>query len=314
VIKVFGIEPEVMATPDFFREYFKDFGVEKGRWIGIYPSDWRRTVRNLIRGLSPSVIGPVKKNEMRDKIDAPKYSDRFVVLTDAPWDVAKDWLENAEDRVFDKWLDAILSTSNPRGHTFVLVAGAFDPDSAPYQVEVSLREVRDVEKLFLHVMPFIRHAKTIDIVDQYFKCDAPNKDSYIRFIELVVQQMRKSGRWSHEITFHLRKSDYYDAAVQRRGYTDMLQPILSPGEKIRLKFWEEFGNLELIHDRHLITDLGLMDSTYGWGDDPRGQTTTDLSLKSRTIYVARHSCFCGNGATACGLRLSPDCVIEIDGA
>ena len=138
MIKVIAIEPELMADPDFFREYFKDFGTSKGRWIPLIPHNWKTIVSNLVK--RNRSLGPVKKNQIRDKIrGSGRYKERFVKL---PEDLTfpDNWRDAVRPFCEDETFDAAIVSKDSEGRPYFLVPDEFDTEESPYSYTESSKE------------------------------------------------------------------------------------------------------------------------------------------------------------------------------
>ena len=69
MIYEFAVEPEVMATWDYFRVLWDDFGVSRGRFLVEYPGSWRKQVYEMAERLCK----PVQANSIRSKISQQRH-------------------------------------------------------------------------------------------------------------------------------------------------------------------------------------------------------------------------------------------------
>ncbi len=264
---------------------------------------------NLIRGIPLSdSFGTIEKNGFRDKLE--RFRDRFVRIPEECWDENAGWLQSAEAITDSGKVNSIIADHNPRKRDFILLAGKLDPDGERYQATTNCRVRKTPEALFEKVQAFVRYAKRIDIVDPYFETAGWTTSSFIRFAELIMWEMRDKPHFSGRLTFHTKKPPTYLPNVQKNNLTRLLSPTLLPGEVIAVKFWELNPARDRNHDRHLITDLGLMTSTYGWGEDDQGSRTTDISFKNSTTHHQLYRCFCTGETDEFGI-LTPDATIEV---
>jgi hypothetical protein len=311
MIKIFTIQPEVLAEPNFFREYFKDFGPDKGRWIGLFPSDWKRRVVNLIQGTPACVLPPGKKRELREKIQNPHFRDRFVRIPET-FIVATgpDWLHDAESLVATTITEGVMAAGNPRANEKVLVAGEFDPDCDTYQAVTNQRVAKTPRALFQAVRSVVRVAREIDIVDPYVQSIGPAAISFAELLDLIFRDLRASGSICKKVAVHLKKPDLFRPAVQQRNFETLLSPILDGEEIVTVSFWELNDEADRNHDRHLITDAAAIMSSYGWAKEGGGNPTTDISPKKAETHRKLSACFCRQATNEFG-RLTGDATITI---
>ncbi|MEX0287792.1 MAG: hypothetical protein AB3N14_01675 [Flavobacteriaceae bacterium] len=312
MIKIFAIEPEIMADPVNFDLLFRDFGSERGRWIAELPSKWRKKVIMLIYKSPAGTIPPVKRNAMADKIR--KYNDRFQSV-EVSWDNAKDWLENAIDHHRRNIIDAVISKVAVPEQDSVLGVEECQSDSADcdYSVKLNRRVERKPEELFDAIATATQYCTELHLVDQYFECDGVNKASYVKFLELLFEQQRNRSAPVRDIFFHLKKPDSYDESRVRANYSAILQSILKTGERIILKFWEEHPGGDKIHDRYLYTERVMIDSRYGWGEGSETGHRTTLTLLDRAAAEEIRASYGGNANNSCPFPhvLGADCTIII---
>ncbi len=310
MIKIFAVQPEVMAQPEFFREYFKDFGVDKGRWIAMFPSDWRRRVINLVQGLPQERLPTMKKRGMRDKLQGRPYRDRFIKLPVAGDEVSVDWLSAAEALTDAKLARGVLAAENPRAKDNVLVAGDFDPDCDVYFATTNKRVAKTPEDLFEVVQPVVRIAESIDIVDPHVQSVGPSGNSFASFLQLIFEELRSSPSTCRKISVHVRKPTVFRPEIQQRNYAALFAPFLDEDETIAVSFWDLNELADRNHDRHFITNAAAIMSSYGWTNDVEGKPTTDISLKSAETHRRLCECFCRRLTDEFG-KLTDDATVTI---
>jgi hypothetical protein len=311
MIKIFAVQPEIMAHPEHFREYFKDFGADKGRWIGLFPSDWKRRVENLIQGTPPDRLKPNMKNAMRDKIRGPKFKDRFIRIPEKFDARGTDWIGDAESLVASTLAEGVLAASNPRSNQRVLVVGEFDPECPAYQPVTNRRVPKTPQSLFEAVRSVVRVARSIDIVDPYVQSIGSAADSFAKLLNLMFRELRAYGSTCKKINVHLKKPDVFLPAVQLQNFKLLLSPIIENGEAITISFWDLNPAADRNHDRHLITDAAAIMSSYGWAEDSGGKPTTDISPKNSDTHLCLTACFCRRVTDEFG-KLTDDATITIE--
>lgn len=291
MIKIIAIQPEVMFSPDGIREYLKDFGTARGRWIPLVPRNWKLLVSQAVKQLPlTSELGPVARNRLRDKITHPKSNDQFLRIEDIP-DTIENWNDYiAEFCLKDKFDGAIVSLRDELYPQF-LVAHQFDPEVESYSVKTSGFLPRKPDDLVTPIVPILRFAKELHVIDVYCHSTGSSKDAYSRFFEGLLMACRKHNPNLKIITLHRRYFKPFDLANERVNYESWILPILKEGESFRVHYLEERPNGDNIHLRAVFTDRALITGHYGFGGDAVYETTDvvirehmDL-LKLRSDYL-----------------------------
>lgn len=183
MIHEFAIEPEVMATWQYFREIFDDLGVCNGRLAAIYPSDWIDRVRKLAQSLSKPVRAAAIAERMRQN------PHRFI-QSGRVFDKGKDWLRNAESHLDPGGFEAVVARKNPRDMSRVLLAGDFLRSQPPWHVPRQKKVAREAAALAECAALLLASSSEIMLVDPNFDASEPRfKDPLMTFLG-----MKASGK------------------------------------------------------------------------------------------------------------------------
>lgn len=292
MIKIIAVHPDVMSTPEGIREYLKDFGTSKGRWLPLVPADWKSIVSQAIKGLHD--IGVVKRNALRDKITNPRFSERFlkIELPDGIADVTM-WNKQVGKLSATGAFDAAITRLPMEASGVFLTAFEFDPESAPYAVELSTFVARNPEALVERIVPALRFAKELHVIDVYCHSQGRLTRAYGGFFQGLLKWCRLHNPGLRTITLHRRCPDDFEDHREKTNYESWLLPILLPGEAIHVCYLREREDGEKLHLRAIFTDRVMLSSHYGFGGGSSDQETTDLNVREhadllqlRNLYLS----------------------------
>lgn len=275
MIKIIAVHPDVMSTPEGIREYLKDFGTARGRWLPLVPNRWRSMVSDAIKR-HPS-LGPLKKNELRDRIKNPRFADRYLKISLA--DEVPNWEETVEVFSSAGLFDAAIVPSGTPAGTNHLVAHEFDPDHDPYVVKTSGFIARNPEELVKCITPGLRFAKELSVIDVYCQSRSSNSASYGRFFGGLLEWCRNHNPDLKTVTLHRKVPDNFDQGRELANYRSWIPKFLKTGEVFRIRFLRERPDGEKIHLRAIFTDALLITGHYGFGEGSAALETTDLMLR-----------------------------------
>lgn len=290
MIKIIAVHPDVMSTSEGIREYLKDFGTGKGRWIPLVPTNWKSIVSQAIKG--NHALGAVKRNELRDKITNPKFKDRYLKI-EAVTDDGREWIEIIKDYCSKGAFDAAIVSGDLDAGANTLKAHDFDPDCDLYAVSISGFLSRDPEELANHVSPGLRFAKELHVIDVYCKSRATNCNSYGKFFGMLLEACSKTNPSLSTINLHRKLPDDFDAGREEINYRSWVEQFLKPGQSLNIRYLKERENGDKIHLRAVFTDALLVTGHYGFGQGAEELETTDLTLREhkdlttiRNLYLS----------------------------
>jgi hypothetical protein len=283
MIKIIAVHPDVMSTPEGIREYLKDFGTGKGRWIPLVPANWKSIVSNAIKGQHQ--LGIVKRNELRDKIKNPRFKDRFLKIDEVEGD-AREWDKIVREFCELGAFDAAIVSGEMNAGERSLKAHEFDPDSDLYAVRISGFVSRDPEELARQVAPGLRFAKELHVIDVYCNSRGTNCASYGKFFGKLLEACRKTSPATTSITLHRKQPQDFDRSREEANYKSWLCNVLQPGETLKIRYLKERQNGEKIHLRAVFTDNLLITGHYGFGSGTSESETTDLTLREHSDLIA----------------------------
>ena len=267
MIKEFAIQPEVMATWNYFRELRNDFGVGRGRLISVYPSDWKNRVKKHAKEINQEIKAASILNTLHSYLYEGDH--KFIRTSRASYTREKVWLENAEQSVQPNPFHVIVSTDNPRNHPAVLVAGIFDDTKPPYDVRTQLDVPRAADALADCCGLLLENCDDLRIVDPYF--DATNR-GFTNTFKAVLDRLNAGGRKLARLELHVAYPGIYNPGVQESHYSRAFERLISIANTLRVVFWQDLP--EGFHARYLLTEFGGV--KFDWGFD-QGNSPTQLN-------------------------------------
>lgn len=285
MIHEFAVEPEVMATWQYFRELWPALGVENGRLVVEYPGNWRARVYQL----ADQLCAPVRANAIKSKLGDPALRLARVVGANGRHFDGGDWLGSAtRQQDGGQPFRAIFAASNPAGHPDVLQTQEFDPDAErwpsedfePWRVDTEKPIRRTAKELAAAALSLLRHCKELVIVDPHFD---PREPRYARPFEAFVAAQ---PRWSR-LEIHRALTDPFLRDVQEANFR-CLSEAVPEGTVLTVLFWPRQLDGDNMHARYLLTERGGIG--YDWGlDEGRNpaETTEVRLLKHRRFLQVR---------------------------
>lgn len=276
MIKIIAIQPEVMSTPEGIREYLKDFGTARGRWIPLVPQNWRTCVSQAIKQRTD--LGVIQRNKLRDKITNPRNQDKFLRIEECP-EMHGDWIQVVDDFLARGAFDGAIVSSAVGLNPEYLIAHQFDPESEPYLVETSKFVARKPDELVAPILPLLRFAKELHVIDVYCRSLGSSTRSYAAFFERLLIWCRNHNPDLKSITLHRRHEGLPDMAKERTNYESWILPILKEGESFHIHYLKKRDDGDGIHCRAVFTDCALVSGHYGYGGVNAEHETTDIVLR-----------------------------------
>lgn len=297
MIKEVAIEPEVMATWQYFWALWPDLGASRGRLVAEFPANWRELVCQRAYEISS-----VKALSISCRIK-PTLGQGGVqrwISTRRNYDKGKDWLNNAEKFTPPDDFAAIVARKNPRSQPHVLVAGEFEREgkhwAAPTQTEIP----RTAAKLVSCANVLLRASQELVLVEPNFDPGEPRfRDSF----EALVQ-CRENGRSWNRLELHVkfptdRDGNYFPQALPNRiqGMDQRLAPLIPIGSRLTVFFWQRKPGGKKLHPRFILTELGGLQLDYGLDEGDAEGDTTIVALMDETVWQTVRGDFCGTSQT-----------------
>lgn len=276
----FAVEPEVMTSWHNVRLLSNLFGLEHARLISKFPSKWQREVCEAC-DRRPD-LGDVEKKRIKEKVF---LLGAKLVSTGRPYTPTKLWLENAESEHIRRPFRAIIATTNPRAHTFILDVDSLDESVGLWNVPREVKVPREPRLMATCVSLLFEMSRSILFVDPNFKPEAVRfRRPLIEFLTVACDVTQRTGRSFNRIEYHLKSVCNLSFFVNecRRS----LLPRIPKGCEITFFRWKRLKPGEDLHPRYVLTDMGGIRFDCGLDDGEPGETT-DAGLLSQALYVER---------------------------
>jgi hypothetical protein len=286
MIKIIAIQPEVMSCPEGIREYLKDFGTGRGRWIPLVPTNWKSCVSQAIKRRTD--LPPIERNMLRDKIVNPRNADKFIKVEEIA-EISGDWNDVVNDFLTRGAFDGAIVSSPVDLKPEFLVAHKFDPELAPYSVTTSRFVARKPDDLVAPIVPILRFAKELHVIDIYCKSYGSSTKSYAAFFERLLVWCRNHNPNLKSITLHRRYEGLPDMTSERTNYESWILPILKEGESFRVHYLKKRYDGDGVHCRAVFTDCALVTGHYGYGGVDSEHETTDVVLREHQDLLKMRS-------------------------
>lgn len=258
MIKEFAIQPQVMATWRHFRELRDDFGVGRGRLVSVFPWDWKEKVRSLAQAQNQDIKAAAILSHLHAYLYRGEHC--FIRTRMATCKSNDEWLEKAEQSTAPSPFHAIISTTNPRKHAGVLVAGEFERTAEPFAVRTQLDVPRRPEALADCCGLLLEHCDEFKIIDPHF--DSTNR-AFTNTFEVILEKLGARNRKLKRLELHVSCSDGFNKSNQQANYHRAFSRLLSKQNTMRVVFWRDLE--QGFHARYLLTELGGV--KFDWGFD-----------------------------------------------
>jgi hypothetical protein len=271
----YALDPSVLHNFDKVRYFLEKFGVYHGRLISRFPRKWKRMVYEAC-----AACGDIEKK----RIEVSLISADFKLMkTGRLYDDSLAWLINAEKQHSAKPFHAIISNSNPRNISDVLIADAVSEESTPLlRVKREDCVSRSAEILAKMVQPLLQISAEVLFIDPHFD---PTKERFRRTLSLFLMALNGNEK-VRRIEYHLGDDlgePYFKTECMRH-----ISRILPKNRAITFVRWKQFETNpgDQLHPRYVLTDLGGIRIDVGLDEGEEGETT-DISLLDWTLYQQR---------------------------
>ena len=255
MIHEYALEPELVASwHDLvkFQLFGKQFGFGAGRVVARYPKKWAKLVWDAFEADFGQTASPVDRNRMGKLLK--QIIKPVVRRPDCIWDIARDWLTNAESEHARKPFHAILARNNPRSNVNIMRESEILEDMAEgWDTPGTTIVPRNAEEMAKSVAPMLRCATKILFVDPNFRA---NRERFRRPLTAFLQNVDTQ---TSRITIELHTEDRDDTPKWtefRKECEDRLPPIIPEGLTLTVYRWTERAGGEKLHNRYILTDIG----------------------------------------------------------
>ncbi len=269
----FAVDPEALSTWHGFRYLIERFGVDQGRLISKFPSNWKRRVYD-----STSNCRDVEKKKIEVQL---KSIDAKLIANGRAFGNHPQWLPNAEDEHVRMPFRAIISTSNPQRSPHVLLADELSDEINLWSIRREAKVEREAASMSSCVTLLFRASQIILFVDPHFK---PEAWRYRKTLMSFLQTAIATGRTFVRIEYHLNCQLPIDYFV--KSLRELLLPKMPNGCQVTFFRWEQRSPGEKLHARYILTDIGGFRFEAGLDDGEQGETI-DIGILEHELYSER---------------------------
>jgi len=273
MIREFALEPEVVAQSYRDCRYFLEkFGVEYGRLISRFPKNWKRLAYEAAQ---KKHSGLVELSRIEASLSGMR-ADALLESRRPGGDVNQTWITRALIEHERLPFAGIIALDAPTSSRDVLLAGDLDENVERFHATGQRHIKRTSDDLVACIRPLLRCARTVKLIDPYFK---PSEGRYDRPLNKLLRELNPGTI----VEVH-RADDGLPGNLQHwfRGIPQMLPK----GIGLRVFLHDE----KVMHNRFILTDLG--GASFGTGlddneDNRTGSTNEDLvTLLSAAVRTA----------------------------
>lgn len=278
MIKQVALDPELFSQWEHYRALRSEFAVERGRMIAQFPKKWKSLVHALVEKWErEGRLPPIKANTIRNWLFVQSgVSDSRFIRSRAAYDGNETWHTNAQAQ--SEHFDLILSHHEIEGAKAVFADPEFDYLTDPrFKIDTQNRVQRNAASIVECIWPLVRISTCIRIVEPNF---VPTEVRFMRPLERLVERLFVEESAIKLVELHVLRTDGFSNAT-KRNFSDHIDPILRSGYQVKVFFWAD--GRERLHERYLLTDLGGIESSWGW-DEGKDTETTPVKILEEHMW------------------------------
>jgi hypothetical protein len=276
MIKEFALDPEVLATSFHdFRYFIEKFGVAQGRVISRFPKTWKRMVYEAAEANLPDTDLKRLQIRLTDIKDGVLLDSRR-----SGGDGTQSWLTRALVEHADTPFYGIISRDNPTKHPDVMISADLDDADLRFQASGQRHINRTSSEIVDCVGLLLDRAKTVKLIDPYFKPDIPR---WRRMLVLVLARLNNNSQTGATLEIHRADEDILFVNKQRI-FDPTIPNIRPPGISVKVFLHPK----SMMHNRFILTNVGGAAYNTGLDDNEDGdRSPTDLvSLLAADTFAA----------------------------
>lgn len=261
MLKEYAVRPSVMGQSwEQFRYLLDAFGFERGRLMLRLPDGWEKQV---IQAAEDAGVREIDILRIIEKLRGAK-SQRALINSDAVYESATDWLDNAIAHHQADPFHAIINDATVPGQDYIITTDDIDAEHPIWHSTHDWEIPRSARNLADCMKPLIRVAKQISIVDPFFDL-RPGRGHYVDTLTEILTDLGNSPARKVQFQIHYRTDD-------RRPPVEFLEEnagrwvdgIIPNGIHLELFEWGTDPRGEVFHDRHLLCDCGGLSIGHGF--------------------------------------------------
>lgn len=286
MLKEYAVEPAAMGSSwETFRYLIGLLTFEQGRRISKFPRTWEREVITTARAAN---ITPIRLQSIVERLRSAGTKGSIVDFNRRYDSSLGNWLTNALTEHRRLAFHAIIATGNPANENAVVVIDDATDEHRLIQSAHTWEVQRTGAAIAAAVVPLMRSAREILIVDPYLDWrDVVTATGYRSTLGEILRALHAWGRRNVTVQLHFRTHDSRPPSnVIIKDARKLLRGLLPQTFSFELHEWQERDDGEDFHDRHVLCDCGGLSIGAGF-EAVGGHQHAEVSLKpfdlSRTL-------------------------------
>jgi hypothetical protein len=279
MLQEYAVEPRALCQDiNQLKHLLGLFGLDRGRYISKFPSDWLRQVYSAMpAGLDRSRAEILLRHARDEKV----FNRNRDFDPAANWFNRDPWLSNALTQHAACPFRAIISTSDLSDQPSQVAVNVVDEQHELLKCRTSTRVKRTAETIASELFPMALISRRIAVIDPFFdfRLPTPKGHDYRSAFELLLRLLVDAGRSNFDVEVHWRNHDTRPPLTDEnlRLWT---REWLPDGVRLHVYEWAEDRAGEDFHDRFLLGDNGGIALGAGW-EVTHDNERVQLSLLSR---------------------------------
>jgi len=288
----YAIEPDVLiewSRDQLISTYISEsFGFGKTRLMAEYPNfkKWKKQFNKAW-----------KQTDISD-LDQSRLVELFLLLTESRikrpfhgYDGEKEWLANAviENRC-GKPFKGIIARTNSFSKDNILPndrVGSWDRNR--WCTDISKRIPKTDENISEALSPIFHNCMDFTLVDPYFRA---SKEQWRKTFGCILKTFMAYRSSSDMYCIEIHIAEHLNAPsaehLKKEFCSKRFTEILPPNIELRVKRWSQKKGGEKLHDRFLLTDIGCVQSSYGFDHGTDSETTSLTLLNKQDCSLIKH--------------------------
>lgn len=291
----YAVEPEALFGEKDNPQYqlvwqaLGQFGIEHGRMVSCFPSDWEANIKELLRQMSDGL----NKKSIEARLVQLKRRQALMSAGRQVENSNQPWRTKAHQQQEISPFHAIIQTDkkdSPEG--VILTYLDLHEGNQLWKVLREKQIPRTAAAISECVMPLGRISTEMLFIDPYF--NAQKKYTSV-LVECICASRKKEKRLkSVEVHTLIRKKTIWDKEARevadRRRLNELREsakkdilPQIGSDVRLRFVFWNHSPKGERLHPRYVLTNKGGIRIDYGTSAGGDGELT-DIVLMTYDLY------------------------------
>jgi hypothetical protein len=283
--RVFAVDPDTVSRDGAaFRATAARFGIEHGRIIADFPDarggqDWLTIVAAKIK--ASHAAGRIADRERATLMARLAGLRQAVHAVPRRFTRGTPWIANALRAHNELPWPALLTDDETCDCEAVLRTFELDDSQGLFAVRPDPRVPATGAMVGELLRPLLEHSNRLDLIDPYLFKDGLRLSTDV--VPALIA-MARGGRVPAEIVIHTRLvTDRGTPTMSTAEFSDYIVPFArNVGMQIKMIRWDDSGEIDRLHGRYILTNLGGVRVDPGL--DPRAGSQIELHRLSREMW------------------------------